>query len=107
MAPRFKRFGNVLMNCIERLGNVLMYCMAVAWMGHQALYGEGMLRGVSIFFLIIGIVLAAGAVLDHVRPHPKRRRARERDVEANDSPTAREPAKAQGELGDAGGPRTL
>lgn len=67
MAPRLKRLGNGLMTCI-----------AVVWFGYQALYGTGMLWVVSILFLIIGVVTAAGAVLDYVRPRPKRRRAGER-----------------------------
>ncbi|MFJ9005069.1 hypothetical protein [Streptomyces canus] len=64
MAPRLKQLGNGLMTCI-----------AVAWFGHQAVYGEGGLRITSIALLIVGAVIAVGAILDHVLPRPKRRRA--------------------------------
>lgn len=64
MAPRLKRLGNGLMTCI-----------AVAWFGYQALYGDGPLRIASILFLLVGVVTAAGAVLDHLRPRSKRRRS--------------------------------
>ncbi|MEW2290700.1 hypothetical protein [Streptomyces sp. NPDC047841] len=69
MEPRWKRFGTGLMNCI-----------ALAWFGYQALYGEGMLRIVSALMLVIGVVTTVGAILDHIRPRPKRRRSRERDA---------------------------
>ncbi|SFE81846.1 hypothetical protein SAMN02787118_102734 [Streptomyces mirabilis] len=67
MDPRFRRLGNGLMTCI-----------AVTWFGYQALYGDGMLRIASIFFLVVGAVTTAGAVLDYVRPRPKRRRSLEK-----------------------------
>ncbi|TWV53553.1 hypothetical protein FRZ03_09690 [Streptomyces misionensis] len=69
MEPRWKRFGTGLMSCI-----------ALAWLGYQALYGEGMLRIASAIMLVIGVVTTAGAILDHIRPRPKRRRSRERDA---------------------------
>jgi hypothetical protein len=52
-----------------------MTCIAVAWFGNQALYGEGGLRIASIVLLLVGAVTTAGAILDHVLPRPKRRRA--------------------------------
>jgi hypothetical protein len=58
-----------------------MTCIGLTWFGYQAIYGDGVaLRLFSIFMLVIGAVTATGAVLDHVRPRPKRRRARERDM---------------------------
>ncbi|MET8077298.1 hypothetical protein [Streptomyces sp. NPDC005303] len=60
---------------LKRLGNGLMTCIAVVWCGHQALYGEGGLRIVSIALLIVGTVTAIGAILDHVLPRPRRRRS--------------------------------
>ncbi|MCQ9185655.1 hypothetical protein KMT30_42840 [Streptomyces sp. IBSBF 2953] len=69
MEPRFRRFGDRLMTCV-----------ALAWFGYQALYGRGMLRIVSVVMLVIGVVTTAGALLDRIRPRPKRRRSRERDA---------------------------
>ncbi|MES4889796.1 hypothetical protein [Streptomyces sp. NPDC096012] len=69
MEPRFRRFGDRLMTCI-----------ALAWFGYQALYGEGMLRIVSALLFVIGVVTTAGAILDRIRPRPKRRRSREQDA---------------------------
>ncbi|MEV7131227.1 hypothetical protein [Streptomyces sp. NPDC093260] len=69
MEPRSKRFGTGLTNC-----------MALAWFGYQALYGEGMLRIVSALVSVIGVVTTVGAIPDHIRPRPKRRRSRERDT---------------------------
>lgn len=60
---------------LRRLGSGLMTCIAVAWFGNQALYGEGGLRIASIILLLAGAVTTAGAILDHVLPRPKRRRA--------------------------------
>ncbi|MEU0210507.1 hypothetical protein ABZ235_31330 [Streptomyces canus] len=60
---------------LKQLGNGLMTCIAVAWFGHRALYSEGGLRIASIALLIVGAVTAVGAILDHVLPRPKRRRA--------------------------------
>ncbi|KKD06439.1 hypothetical protein [Streptomyces sp. WM6386] len=67
MAPRLKQFGNALITCV-----------AVAWLGYQALYGDGGLRISSIALLIVGAVTAVGAILDHVLPRPKRRRSLEK-----------------------------
>ncbi|MEU1192748.1 hypothetical protein [Streptomyces sp. NPDC005859] len=67
MTPRFRRLVNGLMTCI-----------AVAWFGYQALYGEGGLRIASIALLIMGAATTVGAILDHVLPSPKRRRALDR-----------------------------
>ena len=60
---------------LRRLGSGLMTCVALAWFGYQALYGDGPLRIFSVLFLAVGLVTTAGAVLDHVRPRPERRRA--------------------------------
>lgn len=67
MAPRFARLGKGLVTCISMIG-----------FGHQALYGEGALRIGSIFFLVMGVVATAAAVLDHFRPRSKRRRSLEK-----------------------------
>lgn len=80
---------------LKRLGNGLMSCVGTAWFGYQALYGEGALRYASILLLIVGAATATGAVLDHFRPRPKRRRAHERILGAEGSRAAGEPTKAQ------------
>ncbi|MFF5536674.1 hypothetical protein ACFY71_30135 [Streptomyces cinerochromogenes] len=67
---------------LRKLGSALLTCVGVAWCGYQAVYGDGALRIFSVFVLVIAAVTGAGAVLDHVRPRPQRRRARERDMEA-------------------------
>ncbi|MFB7112869.1 hypothetical protein [Streptomyces sp. NPDC056291] len=69
MDPRLRRFGNGLMTCL-----------AVAWFGHQTLYGEGLLRIVSALMLVMSVIAAAGLALNDIRPRPKRRRSRERDA---------------------------
>ncbi|MFB7572974.1 hypothetical protein [Streptomyces sp. NPDC056165] len=69
MDPRLRRFGNGLMTCI-----------AVVWFGHQTLYGEGVLRIFSALMLVMSVIAIAGAVLNDIRPRPKRRRSRERDA---------------------------
>lgn len=60
------------------LGKGLLTCIAVTWFGYQALYGEGALRIASIVFLVAEVLSTAGAVLDYVRPRPKRRRSLEK-----------------------------
>lgn len=60
------------------LGKGLLTGIAVPWFGYQALYGEGALRIASIVFLVAEVLSAAGAVLDYVRPRPKRRRSLEK-----------------------------
>jgi hypothetical protein len=67
MAPRFAGLGKGLVTCIS-----------VPWFGYQALYGQGVLRIGSIFFLVMEVVATAGAVLDYFRPRPKRRRSLEK-----------------------------
>ncbi|GED89305.1 hypothetical protein TNCT6_63900 [Streptomyces sp. 6-11-2] len=69
MDPRFKRLGNGLMTCI-----------AMAWFGYQALYGDGLLRIGSTVMLVICVIGTASAVLNDIRPRPKRRRSREREA---------------------------
>ncbi|MEU6576774.1 hypothetical protein [Streptomyces sp. NPDC046805] len=64
---------------LRRLGGGLMTCIALAWFSYQALYGEWMLRIVSALMLMMIVVTTAGAILDHIRPRPKRRRSREGD----------------------------
>ncbi|GGJ15375.1 hypothetical protein [Streptomyces brasiliensis] len=64
---------------LRTLGNGLITCIALAWLGYQVLYGEGMLRIFAAFTLVIGVVRTAGDILDYIRPRPKRRRSRERD----------------------------
>ncbi|MFH9981540.1 hypothetical protein ACH4ND_20260 [Streptomyces sp. NPDC017179] len=73
MDPRLRRFGDRLMTCA-----------ALAWFGYQALCGQGIQRIVSVLMLVIGVVIAAEAVHDHIRPRPKRRRSRERDAEGRE-----------------------
>ncbi|PJM93689.1 hypothetical protein [Streptomyces sp. CB01373] len=69
---------------LRKIGDRLMTCVALAWFGHQALYGQGMLRLLSALMLVVGVVIAAGAVHDHIRPRPKRRRSRERDTDGRE-----------------------
>ncbi|AJE41304.1 hypothetical protein CP978_15900 [Streptomyces nodosus] len=65
---------------LRRLGNGLMTCLAMAWFGHQALYGEGLLRIGSALMLVMTVIAVADAVLNDIRRRPKRRRSRERDA---------------------------
>ncbi|MEU1593430.1 hypothetical protein ABZ468_11360 [Streptomyces sp. NPDC005708] len=64
---------------LRRLGDGLMTCIALAWFGYQALYGEGVLRIFSALMSVVVVVTTAGAILDYIRPRPKRRRSSERD----------------------------
>ena len=61
---------------LKRLGSGVRTCVAVAWFGHEALYGEGGLRIAAIALLLLGVLTAVGAIIDHVLPRPKRRGGR-------------------------------
>jgi hypothetical protein len=67
---------------LKKLGSGLVTCIALIWFGNQALYGEGALRVFSILMLIALVATTALAILDRVRPRPKRRRARECDADS-------------------------
>ncbi|WRZ94911.1 hypothetical protein OHB54_41250 [Streptomyces sp. NBC_01007] len=66
MAPRF-----------VGLGKGLVIFILLTSLGRQALYGEGPRQILSVLFSVMGVMATAGAVLDHVRPRPKRRRSAE------------------------------
>ncbi|MFJ8348463.1 hypothetical protein ACIQ9J_19220 [Streptomyces sp. NPDC094153] len=70
---------------LRKIGDRLVTGVALVWFGHQALYGQGIQRIVSILMLVIGAVTTAGALFERVNSRPKRRRSRERDADGGES----------------------
>ncbi|WUD72143.1 hypothetical protein OG937_10810 [Streptomyces sp. NBC_00510] len=64
---------------LRKLGDGLITCIALTWFGHQAIWGEGVLRMLSALMFVAGAVATAHNIIDYIRPRPKRRRSREQD----------------------------
>jgi hypothetical protein len=67
------------MDRLRKLGTTFLNCLALVWFADNAITDSGGLQLFSILMLIFAAMMAGMAVLDRIRPRPKRRRSRERD----------------------------